>query len=92
MRTEVNTRFAMATSCFFFVLVGSPFAILMARKQFLTSFLFCFLPILVIYYPVAMMSQNLSKTGMVDPTWAVWSANALLLTAGGICIRRVLQN
>jgi lipopolysaccharide export system permease protein len=92
MKTEVSTRFAMATSCFFFVLVGSPFAILMARKQFLTSFLFCFLPILVIYYPVAMLSQNLSKTGMFDPTWAVWSANALLLIAGCVCIRRVLQN
>jgi lipopolysaccharide export system permease protein len=92
MKTEVSTRFAMATSCFFFVLVGSPFAILMARKQFLTSFLFCFLPILVIYYPVAILSQNLSKTGMLDPTWAVWSANALLLIAGCFCIRRVLQN
>lgn len=92
MKTEVSTRFAMATSCFFFVLVGSPFAILMARKQFLTSFLFCFLPILVVYYPVAMMSQNLSKTGTLDPTWAVWSANVLLLVAAGVCVRRVLQN
>lgn len=92
MRTEIATRFSMSMSCFFFVLVGSPFAILMARKQFLTCFLFCFLPILVVYYPVTMMSQNLSKTGVADPNWAVWTANLLMLISAGYFFRRVLLN
>ena len=92
LRTELHSRFAMSCSCFFFVLLGSPFAILMARKQFLTSFLFCFTPILVVYYPVTMMTQNLSKTGQLDPAWAVWSANGLMLIASGYFFRRVLQH
>jgi lipopolysaccharide export system permease protein len=74
------------------VLLGSPFAILMAKKQFLTSFLFCFMPILVVYYPIAMMTQNLSKSGQIDPAWSAWLANAALLIAALYFIRRVLKN
>jgi lipopolysaccharide export system permease protein len=92
LRTELHNRFATSCSCFFFVLLGSPFAILMARKQFLTSFLFCFTPILVVYYPVSMMTQNLSKSGALDPAWAVWSANGLMLVASGYFFRKVLQH
>ena len=80
--TEVHSRFAMCVSCVFFVLVGGPFSILQARKQFLTSFFLCFLPILLIYYPVALLLMNLSKTGAVDPRYAMWIGNALLLAAG----------
>ena len=82
----------MSVSCFFFVLLGSPFAILMAKNQFLTCFLFCFLPILTVYYPIAMMTQNMSKTGAIDPMWSAWLANATLLCAGVYYIRRVLVN
>lgn len=92
MKTELYGRYAQACSCLFFVLLGSPFAVLMARKQFLTSFLFCFLPILVIYYPITMMTQNLSKTGKLDPMWAVWSANVVMAIAAGYFYRKVLQN
>jgi lipopolysaccharide export system permease protein len=92
LRTELHSRFAASCSCFFFVLLGSPFAMLMARKQFLTSFLFCFTPILVVYYPVTMMTQNLSKSGQLDPAWAVWTANGLMLLASGYFFRKVLQH
>lgn len=92
LRAEYHNRFSMACSCFFFVMVGSPFAILMARKEFLTSFLFCFLPILAVYYPVSMMTLNLSKSGQLDPTWTVWGANALLFVSAAGLIRKVLQN
>ena len=92
LRTEYYNRFSMSVSCFFFVLLGSPFAILMAKNQFLTCFLFCFLPILTVYYPIAMMTQNMSKTGAIDPMWSAWLANATLLCAGIYYIRRVLVN
>ena len=92
LRTEYYNRFAMSVSCFFFVLLGSPFAILMAKKQFLTCFLFCFLPILVVYYPIAMMTQNMSKSGAIDPLWSAWLANFTLMCAGCYYIRRVLVN
>jgi len=92
LNTELHNRFATSCSCLFFVLLGSPFAMLMAKKQFLTSFLFCFVPILVVYYPVMMMTQNLSKTGQLNPTWAVWTANGLMGLAALFFARRVLQH
>ncbi len=92
LRTEKYNRYASACSCFFFVLLGSPFAVLMARKQFLTSFLFCFLPILLVYYPISMMTLNLSKTGKMDPMWGVWLANGCMLIAATYFYRRVIQN
>ena len=92
MRTEYYNRFSMSVSCLFFVLLGSPFAILMAKKQFLTSFLFCFLPILTVYYPISMMTQNMAKSGQIDPVWSAWMANLALLLAGIYFIRRVLRN
>lgn len=92
LRTEYHSRIAMAVSTFFVVLLGTPFAILMAKKQIMTSFLFCFLPILTIYYPIAMLTQNMSKAGQLDPSWASWIANAVLTIAACYNLRRVLQN
>jgi lipopolysaccharide export system permease protein len=92
LRTEYHNRFATACSCFFFVLLGSPFAMVMGKKQFLTSFLFCFVPILVLYYPVSMMTQNLSKTGQLDATWSVWMGNALLLLVAVVFFQKARQH
>jgi lipopolysaccharide export system permease protein len=91
-RTEVHSRFALACSCFFFVFAGSPFAVLQARRQFLTNFFLCFLPILLIYYPVVLLTMNLSKSGSVDPLWAMWVGNVLVFVAGLFLVRRVIQH
>ncbi len=92
LRAELHNRYATSCSCFFFVLLGSPFAIWMARKEFLTSFLFCFLPILAVYYPISMMTVNLSKSGQLDPIWAVWTSNIVLFVVATGFIRKVTQN
>lgn len=90
--TEVHSRFAMACSCFFFVLVGSPFAVLQAKRQFLTNFFLCFLPILLGYYPIVLLAMNLSRTGTANPGWAMWVANVLVALAGLFVLRRVTQH
>lgn len=92
LRTEIYNRFAMSVSGFFVVLLGTPFAILMAKRQFLTSFLFCFLPILTIYYPIVVVTQNMSKSGYGDPIWTSWIANGVLLIAAIYNIRLVMRN
>jgi lipopolysaccharide export system permease protein len=91
-RTEVQLRFAMACSCFFFVLVGSPFAVLQAKRQFLTNFFVCFVPILLIYYPLVLLAKNLSSTGTTDPVWAMWVGNALTGIVGLYVLKRVAQH
>ena len=91
-RTEIHSRFSMAASCLFFTLVGGPFAMLQARRQFITSFIMCFLPILIIYYPVMFLMVNLSKTGTVDPWWAMWIPNVILGIVGAIVLKKVVQH
>lgn len=92
LTTEMHSRFALACSCFFFTLVGGPFAILKAKAQFLTSFLYCFLPIITGYYPLVLTMMVQAKGGRVDPTWAMWVGNAALLLAAVLILRRVMRN
>jgi lipopolysaccharide export system permease protein len=91
-RTEIHSRFSMAVGCLFFTLVGGPFSMLQARRQFITSFILCFLPILIIYYPVMFLMVNLCKMGTVEPWWAMWVPNMILGAVGTIVLRKVVQH
>jgi lipopolysaccharide export system permease protein len=92
MHTEISSRFALSTSCLFFVFLGGPYAISQGKKQFLTTFFLCFLPILLLYYPVVLLVMTLAKNGDVDPTWAMWIPNAILFIAGATVLRRIIQH
>jgi lipopolysaccharide export system permease protein len=91
LRTEVHSRYAMSCSCLFFVLLGGPFAIYKAKSQFLTSFLFCFVPIIAVYYPLILGLMAQAKRGNIDPAWAMWSGNFLLTVAAWAVLRRVIR-
>lgn len=91
-RTEQFSRVSMAASCLFFVFVGGPFSILQARRQFISTFVMCFLPILLVYYPVMFLMMNLSRGGAVDPVWAMWIPNLLLAGMGTYLLRMVTQH
>jgi len=90
--TEIHSRIAMACGCFFFALVGSPFAIQQAKRQFLTTFALCFAPILLLYYPTILLTMNLSKSGAINPIWGMWIGNAGLAVAGIWILRYVLRH
>ncbi len=92
LTAEYHGRFAMAGSCFFFVLVGSPFSIIQAKKQFLTTFFIVFMPIVFIYYPIVMLSMNQAKNGTLDAAWVMWVANAVTAVVGLHLMRKVMQN
>ena len=92
LKTALSSRFALSCSCFFFVLVGCPFSIAQARRQFLTSFFLVFLPILLFYYPIVLLAINLAKQGKIEPTWSLWAGNAGLLIVAIHMLRKVLRN
>lgn len=92
MATEIHTRYALACSCLFFVLVGSPLALIKAQARFLTSFLYCFVPITVGYYPIVLGLMVQAKKGYVDPSWAMWVGNGVLAIAALILLRRAMRN
>jgi lipopolysaccharide export system permease protein len=92
LRTEIHGRVALSCSCFIFVLIGSPFAIIWGKRQFLTNFALCFAPILLGYYPIVLLTMNLCRDGVIEPAWGMWVANAGLLAAAVIVLRKALRN
>jgi len=90
LRTEPHRRWSAGFSCLCFVWVGAPMAIRRQKGDFLTSFFLCFLPILVVYYPLLMYGIDGSKSGTVPPQ-AVWAGNVLLACWGAWLLRRVIR-
>lgn len=91
LNTEVAMRWSMAAGCFCFVLLGSPVAILQRRRDFLTNFMTCFLPIILFYYPLLLGMQNLSKDGRIAPA-ALWLGNVGIAACALVVLRRVLRH
>jgi lipopolysaccharide export system permease protein len=84
-------RWANGFSCLCFVLVGAAMAIRMRNADFLTSFFLCFLPILVVYYPVFILGVSRAKSGAIPPI-AVWAGNLLIALWGWWLLRRVVRS
>lgn len=88
---EPSRRWATGFSCLSFVLVGVPMAIWRQKGEFLASFFLCFLPILLVYYPLLMLSVDAAKAGDVPPV-AVWLGNGVLALWGLWMMRRVVNH
>lgn len=87
LHTEPWRRWANGFSCFCFVLVGAPLAMRLRNSDLFTTFALCFLPILIIYYPLLAYGVDRAKTGALPP-YAVWLGNVVLLLVGTWLIRK----
>lgn len=89
-RTEPWRRWANGFSCLCFVLIGAPMAIRLRFAELLASFFACFLPILIVYYPLFIVSVDQAKDGTFPPP-AVWTGNLVLGLWGIWLMRRVIR-
>jgi lipopolysaccharide export system permease protein len=90
LHTEPWRRWANGFSCLCFVLVGAPMAIRLRHAEFLAIFFVCFLPILLVYYPMLAVSVDQAKDGTMPPP-AVWLGNIALACWGVWLMRRVVR-
>ena len=88
LHTEPWRRWANGFSCLCFVLIGVPVAIWLRFSEFIASFFICFLPILLVYYPLLAVSVDQAKDGAFPPQ-SVWLGNIVLALAGVWLLRRV---
>lgn len=88
LHLEPWRRWANGFSCLGFVLIGIPVAMWLRFNEFLATFFICFLPILLVYYPLMAVSVSQAKDGAFPPQ-AVWVGNILLGIAGIALMRRV---
>ncbi len=91
LQTELHARPALALSCLFFTLVGVPVGIWVHKRDYLSSFVTCFLPIVLVYYPLMMFGINLGKEGKLDPAYSMWVGNAVLGLTGLILFWRLVR-
>jgi lipopolysaccharide export system permease protein len=90
--TEKQMRIALACGSFFFVLLGAPVGILFAKGDFLSAFISCFVPIIVLYYPLTLLAVNLGKDGNLNPTIALWGGNTLLAILAGFVLPPIIRH
>ncbi|HWY86288.1 MAG TPA: LptF/LptG family permease [Gemmataceae bacterium] len=89
---ELHMRPALALGCLCFVLVGCPVGIWFSRSDYLSAFITCFLPIVLLYYPLMLCGINLAKLGRVTPCLGLWVADALMGVIALGLFRRLLRN
>jgi lipopolysaccharide export system permease protein len=91
LHTEPWRRWAEGFSCFFFVFVGAPLAMVLRTSDYWTTFGLCFLPTIVVYYPLFIFGLEQAKDGSVPP-YGVWIGNIVLAVVGMILIARVRRH
>jgi lipopolysaccharide export system permease protein len=90
LRTEPCRRWAGGFSCLAFVMVGVPLAMRLKNADLMTTFGMCFLPILVIYYPLFAFGLDRAKDGAVPP-YFVWLGNLVCFGIGLWLLRKVTR-
>ncbi|MGI9519420.1 MAG: LptF/LptG family permease [Pirellulaceae bacterium] len=91
LQTEPWRRWANGFSCLCFVMVGAPLAIYLRRSDFWNTFAMCFIPILIVYYPLLMFGVGNAKSGDMPPP-IVWLGNIVLLLVGWWLTRKIVRN
>ena len=90
--TEIQMRPALALGCLCFVLVGCPVGIWFSKSDYLSAFIICFLPIILVYYPLLLSFINLAKSRQLPAAVALWTPNVLMLIIGVALFRRLARN
>jgi lipopolysaccharide export system permease protein len=92
IRSERHMRPALAFGCLCFALVGCPVGIWFSKSDYLSAFITCFLPIVIIYYPVTFCMFNMASSGKIIPWLGAYDADALLLLSGGFLFWRLARH
>lgn len=88
---EMWMRPAIAVGCLCFALIGCPVGIWSNRADYLSTFVICFLPTVMIYYPLMLAGGGLAKDGKVPMLVGVWGANAVAGLAALLLTWRLIR-
>jgi lipopolysaccharide export LptBFGC system permease protein LptF len=89
--TQINEKIALAFSCFVFMLLGIPLAVITRRRERSINFGMAFL-IIGFYYILFMGSTALSLEGNMNPRITMWMPNIIFGTVGIILTYRLCRN
>ena len=91
VRYEFHNRPALSFGCLVFALIGCPVGIWANRADYLSTFVICFLPTLLVYYPMLLAGSGLARDGKVPMFVGVWIANVVLGLAAVLLTYRLVK-
>ncbi|MEW4455252.1 LptF/LptG family permease [Bremerella sp. JC817] len=91
LQAERQRRLANGFGVFCFVCMGMPVAIWRRSSDNVSTFFTCFLPILLLYYPLLVIGEQTARDGTFGSA-PVWIANIVLLAVGALLVWRVNRN
>ena len=90
VEAETQRRLANGFTCLCFALLGSTVAIWRKQGDGISIFFVCFLPILLVYYPLLVLSEKLATSGQW-PVAIMWLGNGVLLAAGLVLFHQAVR-
>lgn len=87
LETLSYRRWANGFFCLAYVMLGVPVAMLLRSGDHLSNFFVCFLPILLVNYPLHAIFIQLAQAGNA-PSWTPWAGNVLMMLAGIWLLRK----
>ncbi|QEG23282.1 putative permease YjgP/YjgQ family protein [Mariniblastus fucicola] len=90
LKVVPHRRWANGFSCLAFAIIGVPVALRLRTGNYATTFGACFVPILLLYYPLFMFGLNGAKMGTL-PAWSVWLGNVACALVGVLLLRHELR-
>jgi lipopolysaccharide export system permease protein len=91
LRYEYHLRPAIAFGCLLFAVLGCPVGLWANRADYLSIFVICFLPALLVYYPVLFMVGGYARDGKIPMALGVWTANAVLALGTAVLSWRLIR-
>ncbi|MBI4982690.1 MAG: LptF/LptG family permease [Candidatus Omnitrophica bacterium] len=79
--TQINEKINLALSCFVFILIGAPLALITRRREKSINIGIAVL-IILIYYPLIIGAAALGMEGKINPYISMWIPNAIFAAIG----------
>lgn len=89
---ELHMRPAVSFGCLCFALVGCPVGIWFSKRDYLSAFITCFLPIVLLYYPLLLCGINLTRNGRFHPMLTMWMCNLVMVGVALVLLRRLIRH
>lgn len=91
MEHEYHSRPSLALGCLLFGLIGCPIGLWANRADYLSIFVICFLPTIMIYYPIVVAGGGIARDGVLPMAVGVWAADAAAAFAVLVLIWRFIR-
>jgi lipopolysaccharide export system permease protein len=88
---EYSQRLALAFSCLVFALIGAPVGMLSNRADYLSSFVVCFLPTIIVYYPILLAGRGMAIDGKLPVALGAWLANIVVGLGALVLVFRFIR-